>query len=70
MATIKKTALKELSKEHGLSEGIFDIFNKRKKKLKAKIKGIDSYLDDTIEAAPTEKQRKALVALRAALEAM
>jgi len=27
-------------------------------------------LDDTIEAAPTEKQRKALVALRAALEAM
>ena len=50
--------------------GLFDIFKKKdkKKELNAKIKGIDSYLDDTIEAAPTEKQRKALVALRAALE--
>ena len=50
--------------------GLFDIFkNKDKKKeLKAKIKGIESYVDDTIDAAPTEKQRKALEAVRAALD--
>ena len=70
MAKIKTSALKELFKEHGLSEGIFDIFNKRKKKLKAKIQGIESHLDDTIAAAPTEKQRKALEDLRAVLTKM
>jgi len=70
MKTIKESQLKELFNEVGLDENIFDIFKRKKKKLKARVKGIESYVDDVIDSAPTDKQKDALIKLRAALEAL
>ena len=37
MSTIKKSHLKEIFKKYGLSEGIFDIFDRKRKKLEKEI---------------------------------
>ena len=60
MATIKKSHLKEVFLKYGLSEGIFDIFNKKRKKLDKDLKDVRAKIEDTINAAPNEREKKRL----------
>ena len=64
MKTIKKSQLKEVFKEFGLSEGIFDLFSSKKtklgKKLQADLDNIKSKIEDTINSAPTQQERDQL----------
>ena len=63
MKTIKKSQLKEVFKEFGLSEGIFDLFISKKKKLGKKLQAdldnIKSKIEDTINSAPTKEEKQA-----------
>ena len=60
MTTIKKSHLKELFKDYGISEGIFDIFNRKRKRLDKKIVDLKQSIEDTIESAPTDEDKKLL----------
>lgn len=60
MATIKKSQLKEIFKEAGLSDGVFDLFNKKRKQLKKKIKELEKEIDSVINSAPTDKEKQQL----------
>jgi|TARA_R110001592_G_scaffold122055_1_gene328417 hypothetical protein len=60
MKTIKKSHLKEVFLKYGLSEGIFDIFNKKRKKLDKDLKDIRTDIEDTIKAAPNAREKKRL----------
>lgn len=64
MKTIKKSQLKEVFKEFGLSEGIFDLFSSKKtklrKKLQADLDNIKNAIEDTINTAPTQKEKDQL----------
>jgi|TARA_R110000803_G_scaffold98580_2_gene166677 16S rRNA A1518/A1519 N6-dimethyltransferase RsmA/KsgA/DIM1 with predicted DNA glycosylase/AP lyase activity len=68
MKTIKKSHLKEVFLKYGLSEGIFDIFNKKRKKLDKELKNIQSDIEDTINSAPNDKEKKKLRDLVNALD--
>jgi len=75
MKTIKKSHLKEVFLKYGLSEGIFDIFNKKRKKLDKELKNIQSDIEniqsdieDTINSAPNDKEKKKLRDLANALD--
>jgi CO dehydrogenase/acetyl-CoA synthase beta subunit len=57
---IKKSQLKEIFLQYGLSEGIFDLFLSKKKQLKDKISSIDKEIEDTIKSAPTDKDKQNL----------
>ena len=70
MAKIKIKELKQLFTEHGVQEGVFDIFKRKKKKLDAKLSVINKDLDNIIDDAPTEAGKQALKDLRAHLEKM
>jgi hypothetical protein len=70
MAKIKIKELKQLFTEHGLDEGMFDIFKRKKKKLDAKLAVINKDLDNIIDDAPTEAGKEALKKLRAHLAKM
>lgn len=70
MAKIKIKELKQLFTEHGVQEGVFDIFKRKKKKLNAKLAVINKDLDNIIDDAPTEAGKQALKDLRAHLEKM
>jgi len=67
MATIKKSHLKEVFLKYGLSEGIFDIFNKKRRKLDKDLKDVRAQIEDTINSAPNAKEKKILQDLTAAL---
>ena len=60
MKTIKKSHLKEVFLKYGLSEGIFDIFNKKRKKLDKDLKNVRADIEDTIKAAPNAREKKRL----------
>lgn len=60
MTKIKLSKLKELFESHGLSEGMFDIFKSKKKKLKKKLSAIDRDIDDVINSAPDKEEKEAL----------
>tara|TARA_B110000444_G_scaffold234787_1_gene245360 strand:- start:1842 stop:2072 length:231 start_codon:yes stop_codon:yes gene_type:complete len=65
MATIKESNLKELFKEYGLSEGIFDLFKKKSKSkisnsTKKKLAAIDKDLDDVIASGVNDEEKQAL----------
>lgn len=60
MSTIKKSHLKEIFSKYGLSEGIFDIFNSKRKQLDKKLAAINKEVEATIAAAPTKADRKRL----------
>lgn len=64
MKTIKKSQLKEVFKEFGLSEGIFDLFSSKKtklrKKLQSDLENIKSNIEDTINSAPTQQEKDQL----------
>ena len=64
MKTIKKSQLKEVFKQFGLSEGIFDLFSSKKTKLKNKLQSdldnIKKKIDDTINTAPTQQEKDQL----------
>ena len=68
MKTIKKSHLKEVFLKYGISEGIFDIFNKKRKKLDKELKNIQSDIEDTINSAPNDKEKKKLRDLVNALD--
>lgn len=70
MSTIKKSHLKEIFSKYGISEGIFDIFNRKRKKLSKDLDTIRKDIKDTIESAPTEAERKSLRDLAAAFDAV
>jgi len=70
MATITKSKLKELFKENNLSDGIFDIFNRKRKRLDKKITDLKKSIEDTIESAPNDKEREYLRDLNNAIIAM
>jgi len=60
MKVIKQSHLREVFLKYGISEGIFDIFNKKRKQLKNKIKNLDVELTAIINSAPTDEDRKQL----------
>lgn len=68
MSTIKKSHLKELFSKYGLSEGIFDIFNSKRKKLSKDIDNIRKDINSTIDSAPTDADKKRLRDLAAAFD--
>ena len=70
MATITKSKLKELFKENNLSDGIFDIFNRKRKRLDKKITDLKKSIEDTIESAPNDEERDHLRDLNNAIIAM
>lgn len=60
MAKIKESDLKKIFDSYGLDEGIFDLFNKKRKRLKQRIKDIEKEIDDVINSAPTKKEKQQL----------
>lgn len=60
MAKIKESELKKIFKEAGLSDGIFDLFNKKRNRLKQKIKDIEKEIEGVIDSAPTKKEKQQL----------
>lgn len=58
MATIKESHLKKIFTEYGISDGVFDIFNKKRKRLKKKLKDVQADIEDTIQSAPKDQQSK------------
>jgi len=58
MATIKESQLRKIFKEYGISDGVFDIFNKKRKKLKKQLKQTRDDIEDTIQSAPKDQQAK------------
>lgn len=69
MAKIKLSELKQLFTEIGLSEGIFDIFRSKSSKLRKKIKGLESDVDDIVKSAPDKATQQKLRNLSNALRA-
>jgi len=65
---IKESQLRELFKEVGLSEDMFDIFRSKRKKLDRKIKDLKSDLKDMEDSAPTDKDRERLRKLNSTLQ--
>jgi septal ring factor EnvC (AmiA/AmiB activator) len=65
---IKESQLRELFKEVGLSEDIFDIFRSKRKKLDRKIKDLKSDLKDMEDSAPTKADRERLRKLNSTLQ--
>ncbi len=65
---IKESQLRELFKEVGLSEDIFDIFRSKRKKLDRKIKDLKSDLKDMEDSAPTNADRERLRKLNSTLQ--
>ena len=57
---IKKSQLREVFRQHGLSENFWDIFLSKKKKLQNKLNQVNKDIDDLINSAPTENERKRL----------
>jgi len=55
MAKIKLSTIKEIFNEVGVSEGLFDFFNKKRRKLNNKLTAVKSDIDDLVKAAPTKK---------------
>lgn len=68
MSTIKKSHLKEIFKTYGLSEGIFDIFDRKRKKLEKEIDDVRKEIDDVINSAPSDVEKKKLQNLAAAFD--
>ena len=68
MSTIKKSHLKEIFKKYGLSEGIFDIFDRKRKKLEKELDDIRKEIDDVINSAPSDFEKKKLQNLAAAFD--
>jgi hypothetical protein len=64
MKRIKKEQLKEVFKQFGLSEGIFDLFTSKrtqlKKRLQADLVNIKTKIEDTINSAPDDKEKEQL----------
>lgn len=69
MAKIKLSELKQLFTEIGLNEGIFDIFRSKSSKLRKKIKGLESDVDDIVKSAPDKATQQKLRNLSNALRA-
>ena len=55
MAKIKLSTIKEIFNEVGVSEGLFDFFNKKRRKLNNKLAAVKSDIDDLVKSAPTKK---------------
>lgn len=64
MKTIKKSQLKEVFRQFGLSEGIFDLFSSKKTKLKNQLQtdlnNIKKKIQDTINSAPNQQEKDQL----------
>jgi Spy/CpxP family protein refolding chaperone len=58
MATIKESHLKQIFNEYGISDGVWDIFNKKRKRLKKQLKQTRADIEDTIQYAPKDQQKK------------
>jgi Spy/CpxP family protein refolding chaperone len=69
MAKMKQSQLKEVFKRIGLSEGMFDIFNKKKKELQKQLKVSQDAVEDIITSAPTDEEKQKLRDLSNALKA-
>ena len=70
MAKIKLSTVKEIFNEVGVSEGLFDMFKSKRRKLKDKLDGIKSDIDDIIKSAPTKKDKEDLQKLANAFRAV
>ena len=68
MAKIKQSQLKGLFTKVGLSEGIFDLFNKKRKALDKKVTDIKQDIEDTIKSAPNDKEKQRLRDLHNAIQ--
>ena len=68
MTTIKKSHLKEIFKKYGLSEGTFDIFDRKRKKLEKEIDDVRKEIDDVINSAPSDVEKRKLQNLAAAFD--
>ena len=69
MAKIKLSELKQMFTEVGLDEGIFDIFRSKSSKLRKKLKGLETDVDDIVKSAPDKATAKKLRNLSNALRA-
>lgn len=69
MTKIKQSQLKEVFKRIGISEGVFDIFNKKKKELQRQLKASQDTVDDIISSAPSDAEKQKLRDLSNALKA-
>ena len=70
MTKIKLSTVKEIFSEVGAREGLFDMFKSKRRKLKDKLDGIKSDIDDIIKSAPTKKDKEDLQKLANAFRAV
>jgi hypothetical protein len=60
MAKIKLSTIKEIFNKVGVSEGLFDMFKSKRRKLIDKLDNVKKDIDDIIKSAPTKKDREDL----------
>ena len=58
MTKIKLSTVKEIFNEVGVSEGLFDMFKSKRRKLKDKLDNVKSDIDDLVKSAPTKKDKE------------
>jgi len=58
MAKIKESHLQQIFNEYGISDGVWDIFNRKRKRLKNQLKQTRADIEDTIQSAPKDQQKK------------
>lgn len=70
MAKIKLSTIKEIFNKVGVSEGLFDMFKSKRRKLTDKLDSVKNDIDDIIKSAPTEKDKEDLQRLANAFRAV
>ena len=70
MAKIKLSTIREIFNKVGVSEGLFDMFNSKRRKLTDKLDNVKKDIDDIIKSAPTEKDKEDLQKLANAFRAV
>jgi len=70
MAKIKLSTIKEIFNKVGVSEGLFDMFKSKRRKLTDKLDNVKKDIDDIIKSAPTKKDKEDLQKLANAFRAV
>jgi len=70
MAKIKLSTIREIFNKVGVSEGLFDMFKSKRRKLTDKLDNVKKDIDDIIKSAPTEKDKEDLQKLANAFRAV
>ena len=70
LAKIKLSTIREIFNKVGVSEGLFDMFNSKRRKLTDKLDNVKKDIDDIIKSAPTEKDKEDLQKLANAFRAV